>query len=139
MSNLKVLHELFERAGPLRDVWVARFEGNANFVTEAKLSFDGVALVVAAGDLDTMAIRVGDPVKPENTTMHNVNVAAPWSAALGLALRWGWELTNHQGYADGVRFEFADSDAGISVAIEVIVMASMLHVYRCEPSPRSAA
>jgi Family of unknown function (DUF6334) len=138
MSNLDVLHEVAEKAGPLRRVCAARFDGDANFVTDLRLEFEGIALVVSAeGDLDTVLLRIGDLANGPNTTVREVTEDAPWSHAIGLIVRWGWELTNQQGCADGVRFEFANPDGGTSVEIELIVMASALQAYRCEPTPRS--
>jgi hypothetical protein len=48
-------------------------------------------------------------------------------------MQWGWELTNHQGYADGVRFEFADPNAGTSREVDLIVAASTLQLHVCTP------
>ncbi len=43
-----------------------------------------------------------------------------FSEFLGRKLFWAWSLTNNQGYNDGLKFQFQNSD----VALELIVEAS---------------
>jgi hypothetical protein len=137
MSNITILQEVFDRAGKLQEVWEARFEGAAHLVTEVRLRFEGVALVVSAdGEYDTVVLRTGDFSSDSDSVRVCASHIPPWSAMVGLGMRWGWELTNHQGYADGVRFEFADPDAGISREVELIVAGSMLHLHACTPVTR---
>jgi hypothetical protein len=51
------------------------------------------------------------------------------SAAHDRTLFWGWTMTNHQGYPDGVRLEFRNTVSDPAVVFEVIVVASRLNVY----------
>jgi hypothetical protein len=139
MSNLDVLHEAFEKAGDLRRVLAARFGGDPTFVTELKFVFEGFALLVRAdGEYDEVVLGTGDFSDEPEISIHDVSADAPWSEALGRTICWGWELTNQQGYADGVRFDFANSTGG-KFEVELIVAASSLHAYRCEPTGWSAA
>ncbi len=54
-------------------------------------------------------------------------VASAWLPAIGRAVLWGWILTNHRGYVDGVRLEFRNTVSDSGVVIEVVVAASVLH------------
>jgi hypothetical protein len=45
-------------------------------------------------------------------------------------LRWAWLLTNHQGYNDGLRFEFANSFSEEKITVELITVASSLEIYQ---------
>jgi hypothetical protein len=137
MSNITVLQEVFDHGGVLQDVWEARFEGASHLITALKLRFEDVALIVLAdGDADTVVLRVGDFTVDPEVVLVRVSEEPPWSEMVGLGIRWGWELTNHQGYSDGVRFEFADPNRGLSREIELIVEASTLHLHLCEPINR---
>ena len=140
MTNLEVLHEVVERAGRLRSVSAARFEGLAHFVTQMVLSFDKMSLLVATDpDDDSIILRLDEFAADRATTVHDVSSSALWTPAIGLGLRWAWELRNHQGYADGVRFEFASPDGRASRRVEFIVAGSALQALTCEPSSDSAA
>jgi hypothetical protein len=89
--------------------------------------------VVTAEPGSTVAVRLGDLSEDPESTIHDVTSSAFWAPAIGVELMWAWELKNHQGYCDGVRFDFSNIDRGISVEVEMIIMASALYVYRCNP------
>ena len=108
-------------------------------VTEVKLRFGGVDLIVSAeGEFDTVVLRLGDFAADADVTHVDVSRSVPWSELIGLAMRWGWELTNHQGYADGVRFDLASPDADISKTFDLIVAGSTLHMNMCTPTRKTA-
>ena len=137
MSNITVLQQAFDRAGVLQEVWEARLEGAAHLVTELELRFENLVLVVSAdGEADTVLLSVGEFTNDSDTVRVRVSESPPWSSIIGLGLRWGWELTNHQGYSDGIRFDFADSNRGVSHEIELVVAASTLQLYLCAPVSR---
>ena|ERR1043165_4736255 len=130
MSNLDVLHQVAGTGGPLREVSASMLDDCMN---ELRFVFDDFALVVSAdGEYDTVLLAIDDDVREPKTAVRALTDAAWCQPAIGVPLRWGWELTNQQGYADGVRFEFADPNAGTAVVIELIVVASTFHVYRCD-------
>jgi hypothetical protein len=132
MSNIDVLREVFDKGGRLKQVWEARFEGSADFITEMKFCFENAALIVSAdSEHDTIVLWIGDFSDDDDVEKIDVSEMPPWTKALDLEMLWGWELTNHQGYSDGIRIEFADLDAGASVEIDLIVAASMLHLCIC--------
>jgi hypothetical protein len=96
-----------------------------------------LALVVSAdGEADTVLLRVGDFTSDPDMVLVRVSDSSPWSGIIGLGVRWGWELINHQGYSDGVRFEFANPDTGVSQEVELIAAASALQIYLCAPINR---
>lgn len=132
MSNIDVLREVFDDGGRLKQVWEARFEGSADFITEMKFCFENCTLIVSAdGEYDTVVLRKGGFSDDKDSEKINVSAILPWSKALDHGMCWGWELTNHQGYTDGIRVEFANPDTNASVEIELIVAASALHLYTC--------
>jgi hypothetical protein len=137
MSNIAVLQQVFDRAGVLQDAWEARLEGTPHLVTELRLRFENLSLVLSAdGEADTVLLWVGDFTEDADVVRVPVSESSPWSGIIGLGLRWGWELTNHQGYSDGIRFDFADPDMGVSQEVELIVAASCLWLYLCAPTSR---
>ena len=134
---MTVLQQVFDRAGVLQEVSEARLEGAPHLVTALRLRFENLSLIVSAdGETDTVLLAVGDSTDDPGVVQVRVSESAPWSSIIGLGLRWGWELTNHQGYTDGVRFEFADPDRAVSQEIELIVAASTLRLYFCVPGDR---
>jgi uncharacterized protein DUF6334 len=52
--------------------------------------------------------------------------SSPWNTCLGAGARWLWQLTNQQGYSDGVRLEFGNSDEKSRATVELLVMASAI-------------
>ena len=55
----------------------------------------------------------------------------------GLPVQWAWEMTNQQGYTDGVRLEFGDpNDSNKSRTVELVVAASSLKFFLAHPTTR---
>jgi hypothetical protein len=83
---------------------------------------------------DTLAVSLGALVSSENETLIESTHSAPWSACLGLGLRWAWSLTNQQGYLDGVRLEFGDPNRPFGLIVELTVAASAIQMFVATPA-----
>ena len=94
------------------------------------------ANLLADGEFDTVKIVFGQSQLGAETASLDVTRSLPWSQAVGLRLAWAWELTNQQGYADGVRLEFGPSRE--PVTIELVVAGSQFHLFVPAPLPRNA-
>ena len=79
-------------------------------------------MLSAGEEFDEIIISTELPSTPDGA-----REMAAWAPAYGRPLLWAWTLTNHQGYLDGVRFDFRETVSESAVIFEVIVAASMLH------------
>ncbi len=53
----------------------------------------------------------------------------PWNEAIHRPMLWVWQLTNHQGYPDGIQFAFLDEESGIeAIIIQAMGKASTLEI-----------
>jgi hypothetical protein len=72
-------------------------------------------------------------VTERDETLIDVGSSAPWSACMGLRVCWAWQLTNQQGYSDGVRLEFSEPGAESRSVVELIVVASAIQMFVVVP------
>jgi hypothetical protein len=128
---LDTLKRICDEGGRLVSVVYAIFEGDSlkgdlPFVVAMGFQFESIAVVFRARpDDDTIAAITGPLERLPDEVMADFSNAAPWSDCLGCHVGWAWQLTNQQGYGDGVRIEFAESN----VVIELIVAGSAIGVF----------
>jgi len=132
---LDTLAKIYDDGGPLVGVSYALFEGNPQFITAVELRFESFTVVLrAVPDDDTLAVSLSllEPTPGEKLT--EASNSGPWPACMGLGICWAWRLTNQQGYSDGVRLEFSEPDGISSAVVELLVVASALHVFVAVPA-----
>lgn len=100
------------------------FEGDPRFTSHIVLEFESMRLVLSTSE-DDDSILLSKDLPPMSNCVPRA--ASAWTPALGCAVIWCWLLTNHQGYVDGVRFDFRNTVSASPMIIEVLVAASMLH------------
>jgi hypothetical protein len=123
VSVLEALQHTVDSGGRLQRVVAYHFEGDLSFVTHLALEFELGRLVLSAGEeFDEILASTDLPSTPDNA-----RETPAWTPACGRPLLWAWTLTNHQGYVDGVRFDFRDTVSQSAVIFEVIVVASTLY------------
>jgi hypothetical protein len=131
---LDTLAKIYNEGGPLVGVAYVLFDGNAHFITKIGLRFGSISAVFRAVQADdTLAVSLGPLVPDRDETSVDVGHSDPWSSCLGSAIRWAWQLTNQQGYQDGVRLEFGDPHMGSNCVIELIVAASAIQIFVAAP------
>ena len=75
--------------------------------------------VVAATSLPSELLRTG--------SRYDTGV---WCDAAGCSMLWAWQMSNQQGYSDGLQIAFHRPGTGVpSVVVQVIGCASFLEVY----------
>jgi hypothetical protein len=130
---LDALLSACNHGGKLLGVSRTLFHNDPRFVTTVSFRFESLTLGFRAdSDLDTLDATIGQLTKDDNDVVSEVGSSAPWSACVGRGLRWGWRLTNQQGYTDGVRLEFGDPDSSDEVVVELLVVASAIQVFVSE-------
>ena len=128
MSNLQTLYRLSHLEGELQNVFEYRFDGDSSFVTRIDFVLRGVtAIFLANGDFDTLEVNFDEFASDEDCTKFDASRSSRWSDLIGKGFFWMWELTNSQGYVDGVRIEFGSIES--SKTIELVVYASALKVF----------
>jgi hypothetical protein len=129
MTPLDLLKRISESAGPLRRVMGYYFNGSDGFLSHVVLEFDSGRLTLSAvEDDDTIALS-GAELRLDDPKEYEVREVETLSGAHGKSLFWGWTMTNHQGYPDGVRLEFRNTVSDPALVFEVVVVASILKVY----------
>jgi hypothetical protein len=132
---LEILAKIFDDGGPLVSVTYLLFEGDARFITAVGLRFGLISAVFRAIEADdTLAVSLVPLARRQHETSLEATSFAPWNACSGLGIRWAWRLTNQQGYSDGVRLEFGNSDEASSTVVELIVVASAIQTFVVAPS-----
>ena len=127
---LETLAKIYDLGGSLTGATIARFEGDLRFVTGVELRFGSLHTTFRANkDDDTLVATVGPLVATVDETLVDVSASLPWSACIGLGARWLWQLTNQQGYPDGVRFEFGEPDNPFEVVVELVVLACAIEIF----------
>ena len=58
----------------------------------------------------------------------NRKLSSFWTETFGKNIMFAWELTNNQGYRDGLQLEFTEN----SLTIQFLVVASSLRLYKIE-------
>src|SRR5262245_34833222 len=106
---LNILAKIYDDGGRILSVRHALLEGDPQFITAVELQFESMSAVFrAVPDNDTLAVSLGSLKSESDETPVEVSNSAPWSKCLGLEILRAWQLTNQQGYSDGVRLEFGE-------------------------------
>lgn len=125
---LDTLHRICDAGGRLVGVTRALFEGDPPFVTAIALRFEGLTVTFrAVAEDDTLDCVEGELVAMPEEVTADASESPPWRACLGLTPAWIWQMTNQQGYTDGVRLEFGEP--GRSGTVELLVIASAIRVF----------
>jgi hypothetical protein len=128
---LDVLAKIYDEGGAFLGAGYALFDGDQGFITAVELRFENLCAVFRAEpDYDTLAVTI-DRLKPDaDETLIDASNAEPWTTCVGFGICWAWQLTNQQGYSDGVRLEFAKPGESSRAVVELIVAASAIEIFR---------
>ena len=126
----ETLAKIYDHGSWLSSATIARIDGDQPFVTGVELLFGSLPATFRANKRDdTLVATIGPLVATLDETLVDVSASPPWSACLGLEARRLWELTNQQGYTDGVRFEFGERAKPFEVVVELVVHACEIEIY----------
>src|SRR5947199_6340246 len=126
---LGTLAKSYDDGGPLGGVTYTLFEGDPRFVTAVGLRFEFASAVFrAVADDDTLAASIGTLEPESDERLIEAGNSEPWSECIGLGVCWAWRLTNQQGYSDGVRLEFSEPGEVSRAVVELVVVASAIHL-----------
>lgn len=135
MNMLDTLAKIYDDGGPLVGVSYTLFEGDPKFITAVELRFESLTAVLrAVPDDDTLAVSLSMPAPRPGETLIDATDSGPWPACIGLSVCWAWCLTNQQGYSDGVRLEFSERGGAPVAVVELVVVASAIHMFVAVPS-----
>ena len=124
---LETLAKIYDAGGRLVNVTCTLFEGDRTFVTAIGLRFETISAVFRANPADDTLIASVGSLKPNSDeTLIDISDSSPWRTCLGTNACRLWQLINQQGYPDGVRLEFGNSDAPSRAVIELLVAASAI-------------
>ena len=127
---LETLANLYDASGHLVNVTCTLFEGNTNFVTAIGLRFESISAVFRANaDDDTLVTSIGSLTPGSDETLVDITDSSPWRTCIGAGACWLWQLTNQQGYADGVRLEFGNPEEPSRAVVELVVAASAIRTF----------
>ncbi|MGA2064899.1 MAG: DUF6334 family protein [Thermoguttaceae bacterium] len=129
--NAEALARIRDDGGPLRALRYVLFDGSPTFVVGVILEFDTLtATILAEPNYDEILVRL-TPYEPgPDERVVTGGSKSPWHGAFGLGVRWAWQMTNQQGYTDGLRFEFGDpDDSERSRTVELLVVASQIKLF----------
>ncbi len=113
------LFELVDSAGRLLKVEGFSFPELPNEVSAIELTFEQVKCLIRVVE-DTDEIEICSKIEINDLIKSNSVIF--FSEFIGKELLWAWSLVNNQGYADGLKFQFQNSE----VALELIVEASSI-------------
>lgn len=129
---LEILARFWNAESTLVSVSCTRFVGDKvdhPFITSISLEFNHATIVFRVDpDTDTIVTSIGKIASQPNEEIIAMDRMLPWSNCLNRHLSWGWELTNQQGYFDGVRLEFKSKEE-VSTVVEMVAVASGLRVF----------
>jgi hypothetical protein len=132
---LDTLAKIYDDGGPLVGVSYTLFEGDPKFVTAVELRFESLTAVLrAVPDDDTLAVNLSMLAPRPGEMLIDATDSGPWPSCIGLGICWAWRMTNQQGYSDGVRLEFSEPGGASIAVVELVVVASAMHVFVAVPS-----
>jgi hypothetical protein len=127
---LDLLAKIYDEAGSLVGARYALFNGDPGFITAVELRFEKMSSVFRANpDDDTLEVRIGSLSLDDSETALDVTDLDLWAQYCGQNLSWAWQLTNQQGYSDGVRLEFNTSAKQTAAIVELVVVASAIQLF----------
>ena len=122
-----LLEKVANDAGPLLQTHYMTRNELPSVPSSFVLTFQNMELTVTAQDDDSVELILGGVGTDSEHTLRS-NEEFPWSEAIGKPVRWGWMMTNQQGYQDAVQFEFARNIADTSTIIQLVAVGSSLKV-----------
>jgi uncharacterized protein DUF6334 len=127
---LDVLAKIHDEGGRLTGVSCIQFGGDTRFTTAIGLRFERLSAILRANpDDDSLVVSLGALTAGSDEMLADISNAAPWSVCLGAGACWLWELTNQQGYKDGMRLEFGNPNEHSRGVVELLVVASAIQVF----------
>ena len=116
------LHQAVHHAGRLVNVRGALLSKEVTRISAVELVFESLTITFSVdSEFDTI-IASSLPLSSEELICPAVQPF--WEHCLGKRLQWAWRLTNQQGYEDGIRFGFQNTDESDYAYIELIAAAS---------------
>lgn len=133
MSQADEFERMSEEGGDLQVVTYLFDKVAPKEISAVRLGFTGGEWLIRVNE-DDSTLEIG-PVSAVVETYQSANVSThfPWAAALGKHARWVWLLENQDGYEDAIQFEFADTDRGGSVRIQLVAMNVAIQVNHVTP------
>ncbi|HEV3439361.1 MAG TPA: DUF6334 family protein [Gemmata sp.] len=127
---IESLRRVCDEGGRLVGVDLALFDGDEQFVTAVCLKFESlIAVFKALSEYDTLELTIGPFEVDEEEKIVSASASHPWVNVIGGKVFWGWQLTDQQGYSDGVQLEFTEPGTlqrrGI---VQMVVAASMIEI-----------
>ncbi len=91
-----------------------------------ELVFENNCILITANPDDDSLLLAYSRVQVDFLGMFESNLSNSdlWRDCIGKPLRWCWEMENHQGYRDGIQFEFYNQDIGFEKKIQIIGICS---------------
>lgn len=128
--NAEALSRICGDAGALRAVHYVLFDDSPSLLVGVIFDFETLnATMLAESTYDEILIRLAPYDLESDEKLLTVSGRSPWNELCGLRIRWAWEMTNQQGYNDGLRFEFGDPETGEKgETVEMLVAASAIQV-----------
>lgn len=126
---LESLAKICNDYGQLIGVKYELFEGVPNQISAILMQFEAATVTFrAVSDDDTLEISLSPFVPEQEGILADMSILTPWEYLIGSGVFWAWQLTNQQGYVDGIRLEFGKPNS--NTIIEFIVVASTIKVFR---------
>lgn len=122
-GGLVNISELVESAGCLKSVEQFSFPELPGKLVCIVLHFENLSCTINVNE------ETDEIVMSQNEDISGLverEKSALWRSVLGEGLSWVWELTNQQGYSDGLRLEFSESWQ----IIELVVIAFSIKEYK---------
>jgi len=114
--------------GNLVSVHYLSIDEEINWISAIKLTFEnGVVYNEAVGATDEIVLT--NKLNDHYQIITAANDITPWAEAIGRPTLWLWNLTNQQGYNDGVQYAFAAPRQN-EIIIQLMVEASSIKLYQ---------
>jgi len=126
---LEILAEIFDNGGKFVGVTYALFEGDPRFITAVGLQFESLSATFrAVPDDDTIATSLASLSPEPQEILFTATTSELWQKCIGARICWAWQLTNQQGYSDGVRLMFSKRGGESVATVELVVAASAIEL-----------
>jgi len=136
MEIINIKNFDFNYIGPLINLYCVTDKDMANAIIEVILVFDNLSLLITVNTEDD-TIKMASINNCNDAKKDIIEVMCMYNLTNLLASKtilWVWELTNQQGYADGLQFEFTDKNNIVdkNIVIQFIAIASTIQVSMVE-------
>lgn len=125
---IALLRQVANDGGPLQQVQHVVWNELPKDVVSYVLTFQNMELTIKAMEDDSVELSLGSAGADADHSLH-ADEELPWSEAIGKPIRWGWVMTNQQGYADGVQFEFGRNVSEPSTIVQLVAVSSALKLF----------